>query len=93
MKLTAYELGQKRPTDALNQSPRMTDPEWRRELLEQAREILGSYTAITKRTGVPSSSISRWKSGNRPIPDRYIPLLIEVVEGVCEDGQTRKVAQ
>lgn len=81
MKLTPYDLGRKRPTDALNQSPRMKDHEWRRELLEHARDVLGSYTAITKRTGVPSSSISRWKSGNRPIPDRYIPLLIEVVEG------------
>jgi len=82
MKLTPYELGHKRPADALMQAPAMTDPEWRRELLEQARDILGSYTAITEKTGAPSSSISRWKSGSRPIPDRYIPVLIEVAEGL-----------
>ncbi|MDV6318781.1 hypothetical protein [Chromohalobacter sp. HP20-39] len=81
MKLTPYELGRKRPTDALKQAPRIADQTWRRELLEQARKILGSYTAIAEKAAVPSSSISRWKSGNRPIPDRYIPLLIEVVEG------------
>lgn len=48
------------------------------ELVEAAVLACGSAGEVARRLGVAKAMVSRWRSGDRPVPDKYLDALREV---------------
>lgn len=40
----------------------------------------GSSKTIAEKCGVTATTVSEWKSGRRPVPAKYLPIICEVLE-------------
>nr|WP_275445683.1 MULTISPECIES: YdaS family helix-turn-helix protein [unclassified Halomonas] len=79
--MTAYDLG-KKPVMAGQAIGRYSaaDRAWRRDLLISACRRLGGQRRIAEYLETRESHVSRWMHDVRPVPDRYVPALIVIVE-------------
>lgn len=87
MKLTAYDLG-KRPGQNIDQKNgryTVADRQWRQDIARQAVRKVGMQSTLAEHLGVFPEYVSRWIHGTRPVPDAYVPRLIDVIEGVVEE--------
>lgn len=57
------------------------DRAWRQRLARYASQSLGGDVALARRLGMARVQAHRWTQGVRPVPDKWVPRLIEIVEG------------
>ena len=87
MRITAYDLG-KRPGQNIDQKKgryTVADRQWRQDIAKQAVKAMGAQYKLVELLGVYPAYVSRWVHGTRPVPDAYVPQLIDVIEGVVEE--------
>lgn len=86
MKLTAHDRAQLSPTSPAKQDEigYADDALWRRSLLGQAIERVGTQNRVARLLGVFPPHVNRWIKGSRPVPDKYTIKLAKIVDGELE---------